>query len=235
MFPHEDDVMYQNTKIAADGTSGAASAVTRLEPRVPQITSQSPTDLGVEPAEFCGPSSSEYTLKVISGDLKARGIPTAILGTARPTSGVAGGISRVAQYAPVMELLTMDPLWEFQKEEALKLIDDWFNEIGSLYPIVHRKTVLGNATYVFDVLERAQSEGLKSNEERVAEALLNNETSQFKLILANQFTLDSGGKSYPAQRLFQSVKGVVDDLFWHPIGVPGIQLLMLAVSMPIPS
>ncbi|KAK5062660.1 hypothetical protein LTR84_004733 [Exophiala bonariae] len=227
MFRREDDIVAQKAKSGADGTGDAATAVAAVEQRGLQVMSHSPTDLGVESPKFCGPSSSEHTLKVIGGDLKARGIPTAILGTAPPTSGVVGGIPRVVQYAPVMSLLTMDPLWEFQKEEALKLVDDWFDEIGSLYRIAHRKTVLENVTYVFDILERAHREGLKSIGEEVAEALLNNETSQFKLILANQLTLENGGKSHAAQRLFQSVKGVVDDLLWHPIGVPGIQLLML--------
>lgn len=123
----------------------------------------------------------------------------------------------------------MDPLWDFRKEDAVDLIHDWCDGVGLIFPVVGRSKLLEIASDVFDALESAQREGLKSKEGLVAEALFTDETSQLKMVLAIGRTLQSGGRNNQAQRLFESITEVIEGLFWNPTGIRGIQLLVLVV------
>ncbi|KIW99466.1 uncharacterized protein Z518_11205 [Rhinocladiella mackenziei CBS 650.93] len=187
-----------------------------------------PGDSSTEVPEFCGPSSSEHTLNVVSGNLKAMGIPGAILEKPTPRMGSAlGSSSRLTQYGPLMKLLNMDPLWDVKKQDAFHLIDDWCYHVGSLFRLVTRSETLKVASNVFEVLENAQRDGPFYKGGRVLEVLFNDDTNKMKLVLAIERTLESGGRNDQAQRLFQSITEAVESIMWHPNGIHDIQLLIL--------
>jgi hypothetical protein len=184
-----------------------------------------------ESPKFCGPSSSEFALNVVSGNLKARGLNAAILTESHTESQDAtASASRLAQYGPFMKLLTMDPLWDIRKDHALDLINKWFNSMGSIYPVVEYEDMIHTAERVFEVLESARREGLRVKKAFIAEMLFNNETNQMKIVLAIGRTIEGGGQNDQAQRLFQSTTEAVEGLIWNSDGLSGIQLLVLAVS-----
>lgn len=183
--------------------------------------------------EFCGPSSSEFALNVVSGNLKARGIPAVILDKSHSdTQNSLTSASRLSQYGPFMKLLTMDPLWDIKRDHALQLINKWFDSMGSIYPVVSRQAMICTAETVFEALEVAQREGFKTKKASIAEMLFNNDTNQMKIVLAIGRTIEGGGQNDQGQRLFQSTTEAIEGLIWNSDGVGGIQLLVLAVRSP---
>ena len=193
----------------------------------------------VESPEFCGPSSSEYTLNVANRNLRAMGMPGAILGkSGARIEDHPGTLSSPVPYDPLMKLLLADPLWDFKRGDALYLIDKWCDGVGSLYPAVERTELISTAEVVFTTLESAQRDGLRTKRGVVAEALFNVETNKLRMVLAIGRTLDRGGRDNEAHRLFQSIAEAVERLIWDSDGLRGIQLLILVVSfysLPVPS
>ncbi len=189
-------------------------------------------DCNVESPEFCGPSSSEYTLNVVNKNLQARGMPAPILD--RSGFGIGGMPSlpfRLANCGPFTKLLTADPLWDFKLEDTMNSINTWCDGVGALYPVVERVQMMRTAEHVFATLASARRDGPKMNKGVVAEVLFNVETNKLKMILAIGRTLRQGGRSNEAHRLFQSISEAVEGLIWHSDGLGGIQLLTLAVSI----
>lgn len=198
----------------------------------PAQTSQSfqpQSDSSITSPEFCGPSSSEFTLNVVSGNLKAMGMPAAILSKSTSAPGCPSS-SRLAQYGPFMKVLTMDPLWDIKGDDAVDLIDQWCNGVGSLYPVVDRDRMMQTANNVFASLESASRDGVKLAKGSLVETLFNDETNKMKIVLAIGRTLASGGRNDQAQRLFESTTEAVEGLIWNSNGIHGIQLLVLVVS-----
>ncbi|KAH6871511.1 hypothetical protein B0T10DRAFT_611236 [Thelonectria olida] len=192
-------------------------------------TFQSSGDASLDSPEFCGPSSSEFTLNVVSGSLRAMGMPAAILDKSNLEAGTSPSTSsRLAQYGPFMKLLAMDPLWDTRRKDAIDLIEQWCEATGTLYPVVSREKMLETANDVFGAMDNAQNEGAKVNRGSLIEALFTDETSKMKIVMAIGRTVESGGRNDQAQRLFQSITEAVEGLLWNTNSISGIQLLVLA-------
>lgn len=192
---------------------------------------RSPPEYFTNAPEFCGPSSTEYTFNAVNGNLRAIGMQSAI-----PDKHSGSGIpstssGRLAQYGPFIKLLTMDPLWDMSREDTRSLIDDWCGGLGTVYPIVSRRTMMDTAKKIFNSLDLAHSEGLREQGGSVAEAIFDYNTNKLKILLAIGMTKEAGGREHQAQRLFQSTSEAVEGLIWDPKGIHGIQLLFLAVSL----
>ncbi|KPM45907.1 hypothetical protein AK830_g695 [Neonectria ditissima] len=188
----------------------------------------SPSDPNVDSPEFCGPSSSEFTLNVVSGNLKAMGIPSAILDKPKANAGVSPSISsQLAQYGPFMKLLAVDPLWDIRREDAITLIKQWYNGSGALYPVVDQQRMLETANSVFTATENAQAEGVGANRGSLVEALFTDETNKLKIVLAIGRTVEMVGGNDNAQRLIQSTREAVEGLLWNSNTIDGIQILVL--------
>lgn len=177
--------------------------------------------------EFCGPSSTEFTLNVAASNMRDGGPSDLLNRTKLPKASS----THFAQYGPIMKLLNMDPLWEFHRQEAIALVEDWCFGLGDVYPIVPRQRMLDTIASVFTSLELASDQGLREHGGKVAEALFNHDANKLKIILAIGITKETGGKDYRAERLFQSTSEAVEVLMWNPEGIHGIQLLYLKVCI----
>ncbi|KAH7169913.1 hypothetical protein EDB81DRAFT_774071 [Dactylonectria macrodidyma] len=202
------------------------------EPRTSSVGSvqafRSPSDQNVDSPEFCGPSSSEFTLNVVSGNLRAMGMPSAILDKSKADAGLSPSISsQLAQYGPFMKLLAVDPLWDIRREDAIKLIKQWYNGSGALYPVVDQQKMLETANSVFTAIENAQAEGVKASRGSLVEALFTDETNKLKIVLAIGRTVETVGGNDNAQRLIQSTREAVEGLIWNSNTIDGIQILVL--------
>lgn len=235
---HLADQQTQSTASAATEDSRHSSNLNVLadQPRrtVPPRCSADPPAHNhgeVESPEFCGPSSSEYTLNVANQNLRAMGMPGAILGKSGASSeDPLSSASPSVIYDPLMKLLLTDPLWGMKRGDALYLIDKWCDGVGALYPALGRTQLICTAEDVFSTLESAQRDGPRTKRGAVAEILFNVETNKLKMVLAIGRTLDQGGKNDEAHQLFQSIAEAVERLMWDSDGLNGIQLLLLVVS-----
>ena len=186
-------------------------------------------DVDGEVPEFCGPSSSEYTLNVVSGNLKAKGVSEAILQNSHSDPTASFESSVLGRHGPLAKMISLDPLWEFTMDNAISLVHDWCDGVGLLYPIVSRADMFRTANKVFETLESAKKGGLRSKSISLAELLFHDETSQLKMVLAIGRTLACGGRNEQAQRLYQSISEVIEGLCLSHPDIGGIQLLTLVV------
>ena len=189
-----------------------------------------PAPPGSDAVEFCGPSSTEFTLNVAASNMRNAGPSLDVLSRTNLSRSSA---THFSLYGPFMKRLTMDPLWDFHKHEAVALVEDWCFGLGDVYPIVARRVILDTVDNVFDSLELAGDDGLREEGGRVAEALFSHNTNKLKMILAISLTKETGGRDHRAERLFQSTSEAVKGLLWNPEGIHGVQLLYLTVSVLI--
>ena len=177
--------------------------------------------------DFCGPSSTEFTLNIATSKLQSSGTT---LGTLGRNDLIRSSATRFAQYGPFMKLLTMDPLWDLNRQEAIQLVEDWCFGLGDVYPILPRQRILDTLHRVYDALELASQQGMNDRGGNVAEALFNHDANKLKIVLAISLTKETGGRNHRADRLFQSTSEAVEGLLWNPQGLHGVQLLYLTVS-----
>ncbi|KAF2034609.1 hypothetical protein EK21DRAFT_56190, partial [Setomelanomma holmii] len=189
--------------------------------------SRLPPEFATNVPEFCGPSSTEYVLNSVSGNLRAMGMQSAILDKHSESGVPATSSGRLAQYGPFMKLLNMDPLWDMTREDAKVLIDDCCEGLGTVYPVLSRATMTATVDKVFHALRLAHAEGLRDRGGSVVEALFDHNTNKLKIVLAIGMTKEAGGCEHQAQPLFQSTSEVLEGLIWNPEGLHGIQLLYL--------
>lgn len=208
--------------------SGSTSAARRVPVQETLSSEGLPVPLPSDAVEFCGPSSTEFTLNVAASKMRNAGPSFDALSRANLSRSSS---THFAQYGPFMKLLTMDPLWDFHKHEAIALVEDWCFGLGDVYPIVAHQTAIKTVDNVFSALELAGEEGLKEQSGRVAEVLFNHNTNKLKMILAIGLTKETGGRDHRAERLFQSTSDAVEGLLWNPEGIHGVQLLYLTVSL----
>ncbi|RKK99954.1 hypothetical protein BFJ68_g13013 [Fusarium oxysporum] len=178
--------------------------------------------------EFCGPSSSEFAFKAVSGNLREMGMPSALLSKLSCDYGNLSGVpSHFSNYGPFMKLVAMDPLWDIPKTEAVTLVKKWFTNMGSLYPFLREEKLIDTVDGVYAVIGPISGGAPIPRRELATEALLNDETNKLKIVLAVSKTMENGGRNDQAQRLFQSTTEAVESLIWNPSGISGIQLLVL--------
>jgi hypothetical protein len=170
---------------------------------------------------------------MVKGNLKAMGIQTTILDKSDGETGPAPSISsRLAQYGPLMKMLTMDPLWDIGRDEAMRGIESWFDGVGSIYPVVSREQIVQTAQNVFSAMDYARLRGTK-NLGALVESFFTDDTNKLKLILAIGRTSDRGGCDDQGQKLLQGTSEVIQGLLWKTNTIADIQLLVLTVRCKI--
>ncbi|KAG7409668.1 Patulin cluster transcription factor patL [Fusarium oxysporum f. sp. rapae] len=212
---------------ASNGNSKADSdPSTLIYGETKEVQSMSDTLQSVP--EFCGPSSSEFAFKAVSGNLREMGMPSAILSKLNSDYGILPEArSHFSNYGPFMKLVAMDPLWDISKTDAVILVKRWFTNMGRLYPFLREEELLDTIHRVYAVIGPISVGTPIPRRELAAEALLNDETNKLKIVLAVSKTMQDGGRNDQAQRLFQSTTEAVESLIWNPSGISGIQLLVL--------
>lgn len=169
----------------------------------------------------------ETTLSTIREDLKGIGG----LG-----SGFLSGPScEAAFYRPFTKLLATDPIFTIDRKTAAKLIHQWCDGVGLLYPILDRQMTLCKADDILITLQHARDSGVQLPWAKVIETLFDAETNKLKLILAISRTLESEGRDEQAQKLFQSVTETMESLICSSSSINNIQILLLMVSCLDPS
>lgn len=123
-----------------------------------------------------------------------------------------------------------DPIWNISKHEALRLVNVWHEEMGVMYPILEIDKVLRYTEMLFSFVEAAARSGLMQGALPGADAIMDDQTSVLKLILAITLVLEGRGKDPLGEKLFANVHKVVEKTLSEPVGLHGINLLALTVS-----
>lgn len=123
-----------------------------------------------------------------------------------------------------------DPIWSISRNEAVRLVHVWHEEMGVMYPILEIDKVLRYTEMLFTFVEAAARSGLMQGALPGADAIMDDQTSVLKLILAITLVLEGRGKDVVGEKLFENVHTVVEKTLSEPVSLHGINLLALTVS-----
>jgi hypothetical protein len=191
-------------------------------------TNQSQT----ESPPYRGPTSSDFTLDVAKGRLRAMGID-AVVDNERVVQDerIMGPVSQpAAEYGPAMRSFLRDPLWDIEREEALRLCRVFSDGPGSMYPVLELEQLSAKVDSLFSLMESARRGRQKERTFLAAEASLSLETKILKLVLATGMALESGGTNTLGQHLFRSVEDTWESLLGGSAGIRGVIFWVLVVS-----
>jgi hypothetical protein len=128
-----------------------------------------------------------------------------------------------------------DPIWSVSKQEAIRLVHVWHDEMYVMYPILQVDKVLRYAEMLFTFVEAAARSGLMQGALPGSDAMMDDQISVLKLILAITLVLEGRGKDPLGEKLFANVHGVVDRCLSEPVSLHGIILLALTVRNSYPT
>ncbi|KAF2030113.1 hypothetical protein EK21DRAFT_66131 [Setomelanomma holmii] len=202
-------------------------------PMLPPQSSRSRTRSISKHPRFHGPTSSAFNLGVARSSLKTMGITAADEGD---DEGVVTHDATPKQSPPNFAAVLpkpplhadKDPIWNISKHEALRLVHVWHEEMGVMYPILEMDKVLRYTEMLFSFVEAAARSGLMQGALPGADAIMDEQTSVLKLILAITLVLEGRGKDPLGEKLFENVHRVVEKTLSDPVSLSGINLLALA-------
>lgn len=194
---------------------------------------------------FQGPTSSAFNFDVARSSLQNMGIAPAEdtitddLTTAHATP--AGSPLHPppppppTQLPPVMSAMhpSKDPIWSINREEALRLCRVYEEEIGIMYPLVDIEKVTQQINLLYTFMEAALRTGFAQRALPGSDGLQDDNTNILKMILAVTLIVEGSGQSDLGQRLYLSMKPVIESKLWEPLDIRTIQLYGLVVSLSI--
>jgi hypothetical protein len=187
--------------------------------------------------KFHGPTSAVFNLGVAKSSLQSMGI-------AAPEENLEdGGFTNdptPATSPPPMHTITSrplvhsskDPLWSMSKEEALRLVSVWHEEMGVMYPVVSVSRMESHINMLYSFMDAVRRTGLVLPDMPGADTLSDDETNILKLILSIALTLEGSGSSELGSKIFASVSATVESLLLRPPDLKCLEMLVLAVSHP---
>jgi hypothetical protein len=123
-----------------------------------------------------------------------------------------------------------DPIWSISKQEAMRLVHVWHEEMGVMYPILEVPKIVRYTEMLFTFVEAAARSGLMQGALPGSDAMMDDQISILKLVLAITLVLEGGGKDPLGEKLFANVHKIVDKSLTEPVSLHGITLLVLTVS-----
>jgi hypothetical protein len=183
---------------------------------------------------FHGPTSSAFNFDVAKSSLQNMGITPAEDGitddltTAHVTP--AGSPPHLGQLLSTVHP-TKDPLWSIGREEAMRLLKVYEEEIGIMYPVVDIASVTSQANLLYTFIEAATRTGFAQRGFPGSDGLQDEGTVLLKLILATTLVVEGGGESELGQRLYLDVKPVIESKMWEPHSIKTIQLFAIVVGV----
>lgn len=240
---HVDDLYtsLSNLKTQVDVHSTSAAMGTPFTPADYQRNSMlarpplRPRSTSSTRLRYNGPLSTAFNLGVAKSSLRVMGITPVDAGDDEdggmhdaPSRPITPTSSARMSTAPMHA--DKDPIWSISKQEALRLVRVWYEEQGLMYPIIDVDPILRYTDMLFSFVEAAARSGLMQAALPGADAIMDEQTSILKLILAIALVLEGRGKDALGEKLFDNIHGVVDKSLTEPVRLHGITLLILTVS-----
>lgn len=185
------------------------------------------------PPGFRGPTSTRFNLDVAKNTLHKMGYSNPsdggdpdnfIQDTPAPSPNILPQLPMTPQATPP------DPLWEFDKDELVRLCRVHDEEVGIMYPVVKIESIVAHARILSSWMEAARKNfnlpgfGQKGG-------IKDHNTLLLKLIVCCALQVEEHGNSEKAQRLFNSVRPTTDRMLMSDSSdVKNMPLLALVVS-----
>lgn len=122
-----------------------------------------------------------------------------------------------------------DPIWHVSREEAVRLVRLYQDEIHEMYPVVSIPQLTAYVDKLFTFMEAAQRTGLMMRAMPGADAIDDDETNVLKLVMAVSMVVEGSGRSELGRAMYAYVQPSVDALLLGNAGLKAVQLLSLTV------
>lgn len=190
---------------------------------------------------FQGPTSSAFNFDVARSSLQNMGIPAEDgivddLTTAHATpAGTPPLHPPPPHMTPAMPAIhpSKDPIWSIKRDEALRLCRVYEEEIGIMYPLVDIGKVTDQVNLLYTFVEAAMRTGFAQQGLPGSDGLQDDQTNLLKMILATTLVVEGSGQSDLGQRLYLSIKPIIESKLWEPLDIKTIQLYGMVVSIII--
>jgi hypothetical protein len=181
--------------------------------------------------KFRGPTSALFNLGVARSSLVHMGIAGEDGGEdgLMTHDGTPTG-SPPPNQRPVLHA-SKDAIWSLNKDEAIRLIYVWQDEMGTMYPIVDIEGLVRHTGMLFTFMEAARRSRLMESSMPGADAIYDDQTNLLKLIVAVALTLEGSGKSELGKKMWESVRTSVEAQLFEAPDLKGLQMLGLAVRI----
>ncbi|KAK6079493.1 fungal specific transcription factor domain-containing protein [Seiridium cupressi] len=193
------------------------------------------TDLALtrQPPGFRGPTSTDFSLDVAKNTLHKMGYSN--LGEEVPDDnatsqdGTPGTSPMLAPLGTQQQQASPDPLWEFDKDEMIRLCRVYEEEVGIMYPVVRVETVVNHAKILSSWMEAARKHFLNGGPPAAqGHGISDHKTIILKLVMCNALIIGEEADSNKAIRLLESMRPILDRMLMSdPSDVGNLPLLAL--------
>jgi hypothetical protein len=185
--------------------------------------------------KFRGPTSAAFNLGVAKSSLQNMGITGSEealdegIATHDETPSTSPPPGQSFLPKPPLHA-SKDAIWSLSKEEAIRLVGVWQDEMGTMYPIVDIESVTRHVGLLYTFMDAARRSGLMEPGMPGADAIYDDQTVLLKLIVAIALTLEASGKSDLGRKMWECVKTSVEAHQFDSPDLKSLQMLALAVS-----
>ena len=151
------------------------------------------------------------------------------MGTTDGTPAPSPPPGTVVVQTPAMHA-SKDALWSVGKDEAIRLIHVWEDELACMYPVIDVDKLVHHTNLLYTFMEAARRTGLMEAGLPGADAIYDDQTRILKLVLATACTLEGSGKSELGGRLFESVRSSLEEQMFTSVDIKTIRMLTLAAT-----
>lgn len=123
----------------------------------------------------------------------------------------------------------IDPLWDFDTEEMIRLCRVHEEEVGIMYPVVSIEDVIAHAKFLANFRDAARRSGLATPHFGAqGEGFNNIKTLELKIIMCCALVVEEHGNSPKANRLWESIQPIADKMLMSdPSDVTNLPFLAL--------
>lgn len=141
----------------------------------------------------------------------------------RPGSPATSSIAEVSSSA-------VDPLWLIDKQEALRLIYVYEEEIGISYPFLILDELTEKTIKLYDAMEIGFNNGFPASTVPGPAIIETNDLNILRMAFSTALTIETSGSSKLGKELFVKAREAALRKLWEPTSVKCIALYTLLVS-----
>lgn len=168
------------------------------------------------PPAFNGPTSINFTVDMAKNTLHSLGYPNLGDGN-EETVGPSGETPAaspllrpiLAPPSPPFQKPPPDPLWEFDKNEMIRLCQVHEEEVGIMYPVIQMDTVIEYAKFLATWMDTAKRNGLVPSH-GTPEGINDMKTCVLKIVMCCALVVEEHGNSARATQLYESMRPIID-------------------------
>lgn len=183
--------------------------------------------------KYHGPTSSAFNLGVAKSSLQTMGITA----PGEEDTGATQDVTPAGSPPPMLPKPPLhadkDPIWSLSKQDAMRLIHVWHEEMGLMYPFMDIEKVIRYADGLFSFLEAAARTGLMQGALPGADQINDDRAITLKLILAVALVVEGTGKDPLGEKLFENALPFVHKAFSGAVDLQTISMVALTVGASV--